>query len=176
MAFVENFTATQVLGSPSEIVLTDTSTGSDVNIVSRRVSFQTNESTYLVPDGTSTDYVVWPIADTTQTDDVLDKDYALYVTVEWIDINGDALYTKVLLRGFTSYNEDELYLSSQMEAANQMNISDNSFLMNQFLMRNYVDSGNQALERASDITTAQICYDQATILRTTSQYTLNVNS
>ncbi len=177
MAFVQNFEATQTLGEPSEIVLTDTSTGTDGNIVSRRVALQTADGDYLVPSGNDSDtYIVWLLADTSITLDVLSKDYGLYVIVQWLDASSAVLYEKIQLSGFTSYNEDGLYLFSQMEAANPLNTSDSNFLNNQFLARNYVDSGNQAIERYSDIKTAQICYDKATSIISNAQYLLNVNN
>ena len=46
MPLVPNFTASQYSGTPSVITLTDTSTGSDVTITSRRVYLLQSNGTF----------------------------------------------------------------------------------------------------------------------------------
>ena len=117
-----------------------------------------------------------PCVDTSILVDVLTKDYALLCTVDWLDIAGAVLYTKSYVLGFTVYNENFDFLLSQMISANTPLINDNSFFNKKSLLRTYIDSGDKAVSRASDILTAQICYDQATSLRTNAQYFFNSNS
>lgn len=176
MAFAEDFTATQTLGLPSKILFTDTSTGSDGSIASRAIYLQKADGTFLVPAGTSTDYIVWAYADSTITVDVLDKDYALNITVEWRDSSGTVLYSKNLLQGETLYNETFDYSLSQLMVANPYLINDNNFFQNKSDLRTYIDGGNNAILYASDQETAQRCYDEATDLRTGSQYYFNANA
>ena len=47
MSLTPNFTAVQSIGSPDSVQLTDSSTGSDGAIVSRRVSFRLSNGNYL---------------------------------------------------------------------------------------------------------------------------------
>ncbi len=176
MPLTPNFSTEQILGSPSVVTVTDTSTGSDVAITQRRVTLQTASGTYIVPDGTSTNYVQWPYADSFIDIDALDKDYAFYVTVQWLDVDGNVLYSKQSLIGFTLYNETFDYLLTQQLAANQLLVNDNNFFDNKSDLRTEIDSGNQAIELAADILAAQLCYDRATELRLKSQYYFNANS
>lgn len=176
LAIDQNFTAQQVIGFPSQIVLNDTSTGSDSNVTSRVVYLQTKDNTFLVPSGTTTSYIVWAIANASITIDALNKDYSLVITVNWLDINGATLYTKPLLFGFTLYNETFDYYLTQMLAANNYLITDNNFWPNKSTLRTYIDGGNQAILLASDQGNAQICYDEATKLRVGSQYNFNANA
>lgn len=176
MAFSPAFTATQVKGYPSQIVITDTSSGSDSNITSRRVYLKTKDNTFLVPSGTSTQYIVWSYANASITIDCLDKDYALYVTVEWLDVSNNILYDVISLLGFTLYNETFDYTTSQLMVANPNLINDNDYITNKGFLRTYIDAGNQALTFASDQYTAQICYDLGTTLRVNSQYYFNSNA
>lgn len=176
MAFVENFSASQVVGFPSQIVIEDSSTGSDINIVSRVVYLSKADGTFLVPTGTLTDYIAWAILDASITVDVLDKDYSLVLRVDWLDINNAILYTKTLLFGFTLFNETFDYYTTQMLAANQLLITDNNFWDNKSKVRTDIDAGNQAIALASDQGNAQLCYDQATKLRLGSQYYFNANA
>lgn len=174
--FVPDFTAVQVAGLPSQILFTDTSTGTDGAIVSRTIEMETDDGSFLVPQGTTTDYIVWALANTTKTVDALDKDYALILTVKWLDINGDTRYEKSILRGETLFNETFDYYLTQMMTANKSLIDDNNFFPNKSLLRTYIDSGDQAILLASDQTNAQICYDEATKLRLGSQYYYNANA
>lgn len=62
----------------SEYLLTTKSTG-------RKIYLEKVGGTYLVPDGTTTDYIDWPLSDgaTKTLTDILDRDYSLSMLVEW---------------------------------------------------------------------------------------------
>lgn len=91
MPLTPNFTATSILGSPSTIVFTDTSTGSDSNVTERRIYLRTYNGSYLVPDGATTDYIVWPLATNPFYLDILPVDMAFDITVVWEGIQADFL-------------------------------------------------------------------------------------
>ncbi len=178
MPLTVNFTATQVSGEPSEIVLTDTSTGTDVTVTQRRVYVQASDGTYLVEDGTTTEYEAWGDfpADTSITLDLLDKDYAVTITVQWLTAGNTVVYDKTLIYGFTLYNETFDYLLTQLLSGNPLLVNDNGFFNHKSTLRTLIDSGNQALEQADDVFGAQQCYDQATELRVNSPYYFNSNA
>lgn len=175
MALTPDFSTSQTAGNPSKITLTDTSTGSDGAIASRRVYLQTALGNYLVQSGTTTSYEVWAYANSTITLNVLDKDYALNVLVQWLDSGGNVLYSKQYLRGFTLYNNTFNYGLTQMLTAQPANFNSKYFFNNKIALTVEMDSGDQALELASDIFGAQRCYDRATQIRLDSQYLLNIN-
>ena len=56
---VANFSASQTPGVPGTILLTDTSTGTDVAVTQRRVYIQTAAGDYLVEEGVTTEYSPW---------------------------------------------------------------------------------------------------------------------
>ncbi len=172
---VPNFSTSQTVGLPNKINFLDTSTGSDVTIVGRVIFMQLYDGSYIVQDGTTTDYELWPIADSTITLNVLEQDQAVNIIVNWVDINGDTVETKTILTGFTLYDETFDYGLTQMLAGNPLLINDNRFFYNKSKLRVYLDSGNNAITLASDITSAQLCYDEATLLRINSPYTFNLN-
>ena len=176
MALSPAFTIQGVLGFPSQIIVTDTSTGSDGSIAGRRVYLAKVDGTFLVPQGTTTQYIAWLIANASITINALDKDYALLVTVQWVDGSGNVLYSSVQLDGQTNYNETFAYQLTQMMAANPLLVNDNNFMPNVYLLRTLIDAGNQAIVFASDQQNAQLCYDQATNLRTSSQFYFNSNA
>jgi hypothetical protein len=176
MPFSPNFSASQTIGVPNSITFTDTSTGTDVNIVSRRVFMQTAANSYLVEEGTTTNYEVWDYLFSAATYNVLDKDYALYITVQWLDGLNVVLYNKTVLLGFTMYNEEFDYQLTQVLSGNPLVMNDNNFFKNKSDLRVNIDGGNQAISYALDIYGAQQCYDRATNFRLNSPYFYNANA
>jgi hypothetical protein len=173
MALSAAFTATQLLGLPETIVVTDTSTGSDGAITSRRVYITDAFNNYIVPEGTTTDYVVWAWADSSINIECLTKDMAVDITVQWLDGSNNVLYDSNALYGFTSFNEDFAYQLTGYLANNYKRTADSGFNDNASQLRLYIDSGDQAISRGGDLMKAQTCYDLATNLRTNAQYVFN---
>jgi len=177
MPFTQNFTTSQTVGLPSYINLADTSTGTPSGtIASRRVYFITANNTYLVEEGTTTNYEVWAYSASTASFNVLDKDYALNVKVQWLDAYGVVLYEKIVLAGYALYNESFDYQMTQLLTGNPLLINDNDFFNYKNELRVSIDSGDQAISLASDIYSAQQAYDKGTELRVNSQYYFNTNS
>lgn len=176
MPFVANFTATQPVGEPSVITLTDTSTGSDGAITQRRVYLREADGSFLVPSRTTTDYIEWDYADSTIDIDVLDKDYALQVVVEWLNVGNAVLYDKTSLELFSSYDEDFDYNTTQQLTGNPLLFNDNRFFLEKSNLRTFLDSAERAILRASDQYGAQECLDGATALRLGSRYFFNINA
>ena len=173
MPFVPNFTTSQQAGSPSNVIITDASTGSDVAIVSRQVFLVNYAGEYLVASGNTANYTVWPIAQSSISIDCLDQDTALQITVNYVDAGGVTLYTKTSLAGFTLYNETFYYSLTQGQAAISQPsyiLQDTTYFQNKSKLRVYIDSGNQAVTLGYDITTAQICYDLATNMVTNQNF------
>ena len=178
MSFSPNFSAESVSGSPSDILFTDLSTGSDVLITSRRIYVSNDIGTFLVEDGTSTEYEVWalPLSDTI-TLDLLTADTACKIVVQWLNVSNAVLYDYTInAEGFTEYNENFLYGQSQLMSYNPLLINDNNFWGNYSKCRTCIDAGNKAITRAADLYSAQQCYDLATEIRVAAQYLFNANS
>jgi hypothetical protein len=176
MPLVPNFTASQVPGNPSNVTFTDVSTGSDVAITQRRVYVQDAFGVFLVEEGTTTEYEQWAIGDTSIALDLFSKDYAVQVVVQWLNVSDVVLYSKTLVFSFTQYNENFDYQLTTLMASNPKLIEDNSFYSNKSKLRVFLDGGDLAVSNVGDIYAAQLCYDQATLLRLSSQYYFNANS
>jgi hypothetical protein len=161
MPLVSAFTATQILGEPSIIKLTDASTGSDAAITARRVYLRLANGSYLVPDGTTTDYVNWPLADATLELDVLTVDKAVDITVQHLNSSGVAIYTKTTLCLFTQYAKQFLYNLTQGQSGNTGLVNDNQYWEKKSQLFTEVDSALNAVEMANDLFGAQGCLDRA---------------
>lgn len=170
MAITVSFTASQVVGSPENIVITDASTGTDVSAVNRRIYVTNAAGTYLVPSGTTTDYELFPLADgaTKTLSDILSQDTAANITLSYVDVSGNVVATGTILQGFTLYNETFYYSLTQAQAQQNQPppniIQDSNYYGNKMILRVEIDSGNLALEYGSDITTAQGAYDRASYM------------
>jgi len=178
MPLIGNFTTSQVYGEPSEIVFTDTSTGSDVSIVKRRIYIQKYNGSFVVENGTTTQYEEWNNFPATSsiTLNLLDKDYGLKIVVEWLTSGNTVVTDKTIYTRFTLYNDSFDYGLTQLMMSNPRLIDDNNFWDRKSDLRTFIDSGNNAVDSASDIASAQLCYDEATELRINAQYWFNQNS
>jgi len=147
------------------IRLTDTSTGADAAITQRRVYLQQADGSYLVPTGTTTDYIYWNYLDASIDIDVLNTDYALLILVQWLNVGNTVLYSKNGLYGFTWYNENFLYTLTQFQQNNPTVLQDTNYFNNKSKVRVLIDSGDQAIVWGNDITNAQENYDAASYFR-----------
>ncbi len=155
------FTISQSAALPAVLNITDTSTGSDAAITKRKVILQTAFGTSLVPYGTTTDYIIWALAATSISYNVLDKDYVLSISVQWLDVSDNVLYSKVNVYSFTAYAALQLDLYSQLQTAS--NIPANFY--NTFFKLNLeVDNANNAVLYASDITKGQAALNRSALL------------
>lgn len=170
------FSVTQPVGNPTDVTISDISSGVDSDITQRRVYISTWNGTFLVEEGTTTDYEPWALADSSITLDLLPYDEGVRIVVEWLDVTNVVLYDKVGYYGLVQFNEEFDYGLTQNVAANPLLINDNSFWMNKLKLRILIESGNNAIENVSDIYSAQQCYNLATELRNESQYYFNINS
>ena len=170
MSFVPNFTAEQFSGTPSEITLTDTSVGSDPTITSRRVYLLQANGTFLVPAGTTTDYIVWNIADASITLDVLSQDTALSVTVQWKNALNATVTSKTISFSFDAYNYTFYYGLNQSLVGNSNLSASTSWFQWMSSVKIQIDSAQQAITFASDIFSAQAALNRATYISTNSSF------
>ena len=166
MPLTPNFTASQFSGTPSVITLNDTSTGSDVAITSRRVYLLQANGTFLVPAGTTTDYVVWDLVDTSIDLDVLSQDSALSITVQWMSSTNTIVTSKTISFAFTAYNETFYYGLTESQVANSNLSASTNWYQSKLVLRVEIDSADQAITFASDIYSAQAALNRATYIST----------
>lgn len=160
-----NFSANQTIGLESIITLTDTSTGSDGAIASRRVYLRKYDGTFLVPQGVTTDYIEWDYSDSSININALDKDYALSIEVEWLNSGGTVLYNKVILFQFSLYNETFYYGLTQTQTSQPNIIYNTLFYEYKMKLRVELDSAANSVTLGGSISNAQYSLDRATELR-----------
>lgn len=173
MAITASFNTSQVIGSPQNIVVTDTSVGTDVTATERRIYVVNAANQYLTENNTISStpaYTLFPIADgaSITLEDIISQDSALYITLTYNNVSGGVVATVTNLEGFTLYNESFYYTLTQDQAQqNQpppMIMQDSNYYMNKGILRTEIDAGNNAIEYGADITSAQACYDRASYM------------
>lgn len=164
MALTPSITVSQSALNPALINIVDTSTGSDGDIVTRHVFFQTPQGTYLLEGSVSDDeaYVNWPYADAEENFDVLTQDYALSITVDWLDAGGEPLYTLTQVYCFPQYNKQFFYYLIQQQALSYSIMGDSPYFKSLAAYWVNIEAAVQAVEIGADIAASQACLDRAT--------------
>jgi len=176
MAISPSFTMSQNSGTPNIISATDTSTGVDTSITSRRIYLLQSDGTYLVPAGTTTNYSVWAITNTTTREplsislNVLTQDTALSITVQWLNASNVVVATVTNSYAFTAYNETFYYGLTESQVANANLTASTNWYQNKMTLRVELDSATQAIVYASDIFSAQAALNRATYISTNQSF------
>lgn len=169
MAFTPSFTAIQVYSSPINLELTDTSSGNDAAIAGRRVYITNDAGEYVVPTGTTTNYILWPYANSSIDIPILTSDMALWARVSWVNVSGTELYSDEILKKFDYYSFTFLYSLSVQQAANNRFLADQNYFNNKSDMMVNEDDAANAVDIGSDIMSAQNALNRANYFVTYKQ-------
>lgn len=152
MPLVPSFTVAQT-SNAAQLVLVDTSTGSDVAVTDRQILLNNSAGNLVVPP------IDWPIAQSSITIAPLTADIALNTIINWNNSGGTTLYTKSQLFFADQYAyQFEYSLIQQMAATTNLSIlNDFPFFENLSKLRTLIDSGELAISVGSDIFSAQFC-------------------
>lgn len=150
MSFNSNFSIS-VTSDPSQITLTDTSTGSDVNLTGRTISiFKTDNS--LLYTG------AWPTSQSSITINPLDKDYALNISVVWASsspLPPPSTYTKAIIYPFVGYGQQYSNTLLQFLATNQQMVNDHSWYMNFTILLLEIQNAQNAINVGANLGNSQ---------------------
>lgn len=158
MAFVPSYTVEQLQQTPNVLRFFDTSTGVGVNYM--RIYLKKTDGSYLVPKGETTDYIIWELG-TEKNVNVLDKDYALNVTVEYLNILNVVLYSLSALNCFSKYSENFSYNLTTLQATNPTFLNDEDYVNSRMILSSEIQSAKKCVDLFSDINNSQLCLDRA---------------
>lgn len=150
MALTPSFTITPT-SNAAAFTLTDTSTGSDGAIVGKVILLYLVSNSLLVPS------IPWPTATNPITISPLTQDVALNVTVNWVDVDGNVLYTASMIYAFVQYGEQFYYGLTQQATATPTIVNDQLYYQNKSILRDELDSAVQAITIGQDVYSAQEC-------------------
>jgi len=160
LAFTPNFSSSQSAADLTTATFTDTSTGSDPTISTRLIYLRKYDGTYLVPSGSTTDFIAWPISDVSIDISVLDQDYCLDVVVYWL-VGSTLTYNKNILTLFTGYGDVFLRQLTQAVSANRELINRANYWQNKIKLRTLLDDAAQATSFLNDQTVTSFCLVEA---------------
>lgn len=165
MALTVSFTASQPASDESVVSLVDTTVGTDVTITKRRVYLQKDDGMYLVPDGTLTDYIAWSgYPGTTSINiDALDKDYAIYITIQWLTAGDVVTYTSSLLVLCKRYADLFAYGLIDSQASNDKLITHANYYLNEVKLYCCIQEAVKAVANGK-IASAQAALNRAKLL------------
>lgn len=156
----------QPTGNGSEIVVNDTSTGSDGAITDRKINvYQANNSLlgaspYDFPLSAGSSITINP----------LDKDYAVTVIFTWVNSSGTPLYTASAIGAFVQYGLLFAESLTQTQEANPNIINDENFMGNKFKLFTEIQSALNAITTGQSVFSAQSCISRYQKLITNSTY------
>lgn len=159
------FIASQDPSNAAYVVLEDTSSGSDGSISSRRVYITNSAGTYLVPSGTTTDYVVWAYSDDSISLNILTEDTAVNIRVDWLSSGGTVLYTLTQQFCLDMYSKLFFYQLVQMQGVTPSIPQDANYSANMALFWTNVEGAEQAIILAQDLAASQNLLNQCTQMR-----------
>jgi hypothetical protein len=160
MPITPNFTVSATTDA-STYTITDSSTGSDVGLTSRKIYL------YTVANELLQAVLNWDYADASTTIE-LEYDIALNVRIEWLT-GVTVSYSKEILNAFTEYGEDFYYNLTQDQSANPEKLRDYDYYKNKMMFRVELDSATQAIDQGSDLFSAQKPIDRYRFLMQKSQ-------
>lgn len=164
MPLTPAFTAQQSPSNPNIVVLVDTSTGSDSSIVSRRAYIRDSAGNYLVPSGTTTNYVVWSYSDASISLDILQQDTAVSIKIDWLDLGGNILYTLTQTYCLDMYSKLFFYQLVQMQGVTPSIPQDTNYFSNMALFWATVEGAENAIVLAEDLSASQNCLNRCTYM------------
>lgn len=165
MAFSESFTVSQTGLNPDLVILTDDSSGSDVLIVSRRITFTDSQGQTVVPSGTATSYVEWALATNPISVNLYPSlDAALSIKVDWLDASNVVLYTLTQEYPLERVNKNFFVYLLQQQALKPNIVQDTNYYSN--LAQYYINiiGGIAMVEDADDLAGSQNCINKATYM------------
>lgn len=164
MPYSQNFTVAQTSANPAYIIMTDTSTGTDGLIVSRRITITDSNGDYVVPAGVTTNYIDWPLLDNPISLNILTQDMALNIMVEWLYAGAVVEYDLNNNYCFSEYNKQFLYYLIQLQSLTYNIIQDNNYWGNVSTFWINIIGAINSVAIADDIFASQVCLNRATFM------------
>ena len=164
MALTVSFSISQSALTPAAVTATDTSEGSDAAVTQRRIFFQNSQGQYITTSGTSTSsaFESWAYADASETWDLLDEDTAVAITVQWLNVANEVLYTLTQLYCLAEFNKQNFYYLLQQQALSPAIYQDKNYQQNLATYWVNITGAIQAIEIGADLSASQNCLNRAT--------------
>jgi len=156
MAITPNFSSSESLSTLANVTFTDTSTGADLTLTTRRIYVRLANGNYLTTDGESTTaaYESWSYADASITLALLTESTTANVTVDWY-AGATLTYTKTILTIWDLYDYVFAFELIQSQTATPNIINDQNYYSNFFKFITNIWSAEAAVTYGDDLYSSQ---------------------
>lgn len=151
MAFNGDFSIS-VSSDPSQIILQDTSTGSDPNLTDRTINIYKSDGTLLTAS------IDWPIANSSITINPLSRDYALNIVVIWTSsatLPPPSTYIKGYIYSFVGFGQQYSNTLLEFLATNQQLVNDQGWYTNFMILLLEIQNAQNAISVGANLGNAQ---------------------
>jgi hypothetical protein len=171
VALTPNFSSSESIASPNLVTFTDTSTGSDGTITTRRIYIRLANGNWLTTAGESTTsaYESWSYSDSSIQLDLLTQSTTGSVTVEWY-AGSTLTYTKTILMEWDLYDYLFAFELIQSQTATPKIIQDTNYYSNFFMFITNIWSSEAAVTYGDDLYSSQQCLNQNQLLIDNSDF------
>lgn len=164
-----SFSVSQSAVSPSDVTITDTSSGMSGTITQRRVFVSQADGTYLTGNGT-VNYDAWALADAALTLDILTTDIAALIKVQWLNVSNVVVDEVENTFPLAEYNKQFLYYLVGLQGLTPGIYQDSNYSGNIGIFWTDIIAGINAVIYGNDIAAGQACFDRATNMRLNQNY------
>lgn len=164
-----SFSVSQSAVSPSDVTITDTSSGLSGTITQRRVFVSQADGTYLTGNGT-VNYDAWALADAAITLDILTTDIAALIKVQWLNVSNVVVDEVENTFPLAEYNKQFLYYLVGLQGLTPGIYQDSNYSGNIGIFWTDIIAGINAVIYGNDIAAGQASFDRATQMRLNQNY------
>lgn len=157
-----NFSTSESLSSNNLVTFSDTSTGDDILLTSRRISILLANGKWLDTGGvesTTIVYHTWAIGDASIEINLLTKSTVGNVTVDWLT-GSTATYTKTILCEWDLYDYVFLFGLLSTQTSYPARTDNTGYWQNSFKMITNLFQSEQAVELMDDLYSSQASLDR----------------
>lgn len=172
--FTQNFEVSQTPINPAYVIITDTSIPSNsyatYGIDRRIITIKDVFGNFIVPAGTTNNYIDWALLNNPISLMILTQDIAVNIQVDWLDLSGNVLYTLNNNYCFSQYNKQFLYYLIQLQAHTFNIIQDTNYWRNINVFWANIIGAINAVQIGNDISASQACLNRATNMALNQAY------
>lgn len=165
MAFSPSFTVSASAASPSTVVFTDDSSGSDVLILARRIYVTDYAGNPIVQSVNSNAYLDWPLATNPISFDLLTQNTAVNVLVQWLGAADAVLYEDDNDFCLREYAIQFFIYLIQNQALTPGIVQDANYFSNLALFYVNMQGAETMIVDAADLAASQNCLNRCTLMQ-----------
>lgn len=161
MAISPSISVSQSAGTPQNVTVTDTSTGTYDTITQRRITVTDAYGNPLTGNGT-VNYDEWALVNMSITLAILTQNSGVNILVQWLNNANEVVTSYNNNYGLSQFGKQFFYYLLQLQGLTPGIYQDSNYSGNLALLWSNIVGGDNAVLYGNDIQAAQNCYSRAT--------------